>query len=376
VPAALAACALALVGCSAGSASSGASSQSAADAARAPEMASGAAGGSAVAAPAAVPSAAAAKVGSLGGTAAGAGQATVNVRLVRTADVVIEVDQLPTSAARVRAAAEGAGGSVASETTSYSLTALPTAESGSSAASDGGQSPIPADSPARPGESVIVLRVPVATLDAVIAKVVAVGKELGRTSSSVDVTADLADLGSRVKSQQASVDRIRLLMSRATSLQEVVLLESELSRRQADLDALAARQASLADRADLSTLTVTLRTPEAKVATPNENPGFVSGLKDGWRAVVKSTAVVLTVLGALLPLLVVAAIIGGPVWWAVRRRQRRRAAARAAGRPVAGQTSSPGAPLLVGAPADAAPSATQPAPPASGSTPDNHDTSP
>jgi hypothetical protein len=81
-----------------------------------------------------------------------------------------------------------------------------------------------------------------------------------------------------------------------------------------------ARQAALADRAALATLTVDLRTPQV-VPTPSEPGPFLGGLGDGWRAVTASTAVVLTVLGALLPLAVVVTVLGALVLWWLRRRR-------------------------------------------------------
>jgi len=292
----------------------------------------------------------------------------LQARLVRTAEVVVEVNQLATSAARVRAAAVGLGGLVSSEVTTYAPTGLGgvgTSSSGtpqdlSSAGSDTAGGSSGQVKPGTPGESVIVVRVPVNSLDAALDKVSAIGKELARSSSSQDVTADLADLGSRVKTQQASVDRIRVLLARATSMQDIVLLEGQLTTREADLEALQARQASLADRADLSTLTVTLRTPEAKVADPVEDNGFVAGLKSGWRAVLASTTLVLTVLGALLPLLIAGALIGVPAYLLIRRRARARAAARAAAAPVGVPVGVPVS-VLMGGPGAAGTGANGPA---------------
>jgi hypothetical protein len=261
-----------------------------------------------------------------GSTKAGT-SALPGLKLVKTADIVVQVDVLKTSAARVRAIAEAAGGGVASETTSYSDQApTPTATVASaSASSDAAGSAKPDPTAVQPGESVLVLRIPVAAMDRTIEQVAAVGTELSRTSSSLDVTADLADLGSRVKTQQASVDRVRALLAKAESLQNIVLLEGELTRRESDLEALEARQAALAGRADMSTLTATLRTPAVKPPAATNDNGFVSGLRHGWRAVAVSTGVVLTVLGAMLPLLVLAALIGGPLWWFLRRRAAGRA---------------------------------------------------
>ena len=177
---------------------------------------------------------------------------------------------------------------------------------------------------AQPGESVLVLRVPTDALDralTLLTGAAGVGKELSRAATSQDVTGDLADLQSRVATQRASVARVRALLAQATSLQQVVTIESEVTKRESDLEAAQARQAALADRADLATLTIDLRTPSVVPPPPSRPNAFLDGLGSGWHAVTASTTVVLTVLGALLPIAVVAAVLGVPVLWWLRRRR-------------------------------------------------------
>jgi Domain of unknown function (DUF4349) len=239
--------------------------------------------------------------------------AAVKPRVVRTAQVVVQVDgELAAAAARVRAAAEGLGGTVSSETTTYVDTGSPSPAATTKAA-------------ARPGESVLVLRVPEPDLDRALTLITGpagVGRELSRSASAQDVTADLADLASRVSTQRASVTRVRALLAKASSLQDVVTLEAEVTKRESELEAAEARRAALADQADLATLTVDLRTKEAAAAVTQQQPNaFLDGLRSGWNAVTASTTVILTVLGAVLPVAVVLGVLGAPVlWWSRRRR--------------------------------------------------------
>jgi hypothetical protein len=307
----VAAAALALAGCGGSSGSGGDSGNDAA----APEAASqpqGDAGTSAVQA-------------SPGGSAAApekreavAGVAQSAVRRVRTAQVTVEVKSLPTAAAAVRQIATDLGGIVGSETTGYGAAASQPATSGQ----------VPPTSAPNPtsavvGEAVIVLRVPEPKLDQALLRLSEVGKELTRTSSAEDVSARLADLESRVATQRRSLERVRALLAQATSLQEIVTIEAELSRREADLESLQAQQRALGDQATLSTVTAILRLPDAQpspaMPVEEDEAGFVAGLKDGWRALAVSTTVVLTVLGALLPPVVVLLVLGVPLWMLWRR---------------------------------------------------------
>jgi hypothetical protein len=114
---------------------------------------------------------------------------------------------------------------------------------------------------------------------------------------------------------------VRDLLNRAKSLQDVVLLESEVARREADLESIQARQRALADQADLATLTVTLHTPPPATAKPptKDDGGFLIGLRQGWHAVTVSTTLVLTILGAMLPVTVALALFGWPSYLLYRR---------------------------------------------------------
>jgi Domain of unknown function (DUF4349) len=252
--------------------------------------------------------------------------AAAQARVVRTAQVVVEVNgSLATAAQRVRNIAQSVGGTVANEATSYADTDATTTTPQPASTSDENLDPTPVPT-ARPGESVLVLRVPTDTLDRVLTQITGnggVGKEVTRSATSQDVTADLADLQSRVTTQRASVARVRTLLAHAASLQEIVSIESEVTKRESDLEAAEARQTALAGRADFATLTVDLRLPAAvPPPAPAQPNAFVKGLNNGWEAVTASTAVVLTVLGALLPFAVVVAVLGAPVLWWLRRRRR------------------------------------------------------
>jgi hypothetical protein len=148
-----------------------------------------------------------------------------------------------------------------------------------------------------------------------------VGTVRARSQASQDVTDSYVDTSSRVKSQRASVDRVRALLSRATDIGDVVRLESELARREADLDALEARLAALDDSTTMATLTVTLARPDAIAPAPKDHDGFVGGLLDGWHALGASAAVVLQIIGAVIPFAVLLALLGLPAWLLLRRRR-------------------------------------------------------
>ena len=174
------------------------------------------------------------------------------------------------------------------------------------------------------GQASLSLRVPPSQFSATLDSLGALGKELDRTRSSEDVTTELADIGSRVRSQERSVARVRGLLSEAETIGEVVQIEAELARRESDLESLQAQLVRLEDVTDLATIDVILlaRSAPAPPAPDDEELGFSSGLRGGWDALVGIVLVALTVLGALLPFAVVAAILGLPAYLVLRSRRR------------------------------------------------------
>lgn len=218
----------------------------------------------------------------------------VDRALVRTAQVSVEVADPAAAGRQVRTAVAAAGGFVTEE------------QSGTRGA-------------------VLVLRVPVAALDRLLDDVGTVGTVLERSGQVVDATEQVVDLDARVASQQASVARVRTLLAQAQSIGDVVAIESELSRREAELDSLTGRLAALRDQAALSTLTVDLRpAPDAAAGDEDDRAlGFADGLGAGWDGLKAFALAVAVVIGFLMPLLPVLAMVVG-VGWLVRRAARGR----------------------------------------------------
>jgi hypothetical protein len=290
----LLAAALAVAGCSAGGDSGGSSDSKAA--------ARGTAGGQAQQdAP-----------GTGGGAASGA-KATAppkaTSQVIRTAALTVEVEDAPKALDAARAAAEDAGGYVGDETTT------------------------------RDGEgherTRVVLRVPAGRYDEVLTAVQGTGTLVERTARAQDVTDQVVDVDSRIRSQRASVARVRALMDKAGDLSEVVRLEGELSRREADLESLLAQQASLRDRTRLATITLSLsEKPAGEQAAAHDEPGFADALGGGWHVFVTLVRWLVLALGAVLPFAVAAALLV-LVWLRlVRPRLPRRAASSTAAGPA------------------------------------------
>lgn len=175
----------------------------------------------------------------------------------------------------------------------------------------------------RKGQAVrsqIVLRVPVGEFESAVDEIANLGIRHSLTSSVEDVTAAVADINSRVRSAQDSIAQLRRLFTAAKKLGDIIALESELSQREADLEALQAQQRALADQTALSTITVSITRTSTPPAADNDSAGgFISGLKAGWDNLVGFVRALSHGLGLVLPLGTLVLMTAALAWLLVRR---------------------------------------------------------
>ena len=173
----------------------------------------------------------------------------------------------------------------------------------------------------------LVLRIPAKVYsDAFAALETEVANLTSSSSTSEDVTTQIIDIDSRIRAQRASLNRVEVLLGQAQSIRDIVAIESELTRRQADLDSMVKRLAFLRDQTSMSTVTVNIQRTDGepkKEKKEDDDAGFFSGLEDGWNALTSFGTGLSTVAGAVLPWTIVLLIIGG-LAWPFRRRFRGR----------------------------------------------------
>ncbi|WP_395658533.1 DUF4349 domain-containing protein [Nocardioides sp.] len=183
------------------------------------------------------------------------------------------------------------------------------------------------DDDGHPAYTRMVLRIPTEQFGQAMDALKGVGTaELeSATSSEDDVTTQLIDTQTRLAAQKRSIARITVLFDRAQSIRDVMAIEAELSRRQADLDSLERQAAYLRGQTSLSTITVSIDEIPAKPAPKEEKDesGFLAGLSAGWGALAAFAVALATAFGALLPWLVVLLVLGLPAYLVVRAVRRR-----------------------------------------------------
>ena len=168
-------------------------------------------------------------------------------------------------------------------------------------------------------DSTMTLRVPSAKFTEAMKAFAGLGRVEQESRKAEDVTTKVIDNDARVRAAERSIRQLENLLGRAQRLGDIIAIENDLARRQADLDSLKSQQAYLADQTAMSTINLYLSPKD--IRSENEDArGFLAGLEDGWTALKTSTAVLLTVVGAVLPFALVLTLLGVPLWLVVRRR--------------------------------------------------------
>lgn len=211
---------------------------------------------------------------------------------IRTGELTVRVDDVAAAARTAIRTAETAGGFLESEQTDAERTTL-------------------------------TLRVPPEEFTKTADALGRLGTVADRVVETEDVTTDVADVEGRLKAARASVERVRALLGRATTISEITSLEEELNDREAALESLETRQRALAAKTSFASLTVTF-TPPVLAAPRVDDASFGSGLAAGWRVFRTAVVILLVLLGAVLPFAAAGLAVGLPVYLL-----RRRATARA-----------------------------------------------
>ena len=231
----------------------------------------------------------------------GSGPTLTPRREISRGDVALRAADVATARSDVRALAHRYGGSVTTDRTE-------------------------SDDAGHPVSAHLVLRIPSRRFDAAMQALRGVGELARAQATTRDVTTRVIDTRVRLQAQRRSVHRVTTLLDRARNLRDIVLIESELSRRQAALDSLEQQSAYLADQTSRSTIDVEVsRLPHPVARHHEDRTGFLAGLSGGWHALAATAVALATVLGAVLPfafVLLVLGLVTLPLVRAARRRRR------------------------------------------------------
>jgi len=215
-------------------------------------------------------------------------------QVIVTVDMVVTVDKPADAADEAVRIAESAGGRIDARS--------------ESARSEGDE-----------GSARITLRVPTATLTSSLDKFERLGKRETLDQASSDVTIEVKDLDARISALTSSLERLNESLRKADTTKDLIVLETEITSRQGELESLQAQQRYLSDQVSLSTVNLELI---SEADAPYDEPEtFLSGLETGWKSFTGFIGATVVVIGVLIPWLAFFAIIGAIVWLALRRRR-------------------------------------------------------
>jgi hypothetical protein len=235
---------------------------------------------------------------SAAGGADGNGQAASAARLspagqqlIYTAQLTVRASDVSAAVSRATAIAADAGGYVASENAS--------------------------SNPDHPDQSTatIEVKIPVTAYAVTLGELSgsALGTRLSLQQQAQDVTQQVADVNSRVASDEAAISQLRSLLSHAGSVGDLLDVQNQINSQESDLEALQAQQSALNHETAFATVAITIVGPKAPVkpkSKPAPPPGLAAGLSGGWHALRVTVSWVLAILGAVAPFAAVVAVAG------------------------------------------------------------------
>ena len=161
----------------------------------------------------------------------------------------------------------------------------------------------------------VTFRVPAASFDAAVLALRAEGTVLSEQISTYEVTMQLVDLEARLRNLRASETALLELMTRATTVSDVLAVQTQLTSVRSDIESYDAQRTALADQVAMTTIAVTISPIGSSIG--NATSGFDLG-KEVSRAVANLIAVGRTVIVAainlvivVLPIALVGALAGG-----------------------------------------------------------------
>ena len=241
----------------------------------------------------------------------------VEDRLVRYASLTVQVSDVPDAVAGIRDAAQAAGGFVQS----------------SDLYTDGGQ-PRPLEDGAAAEPTLtggyLTVRVVDSALESFLDAVRGLGRTTAESLSSEDVTTQYTDLDARIPILEAERDSLTAMLSRATTVEEELMIRDRLVSVTAELRSLLDQRTVLADRDTMATVSIALTVPASALS-----PSAVDIPWFSWYELQLAFAAGVAGFQRIVYAVLTAAIATAPIWiplgiiLAIRRRRRARAAATA-----------------------------------------------
>jgi hypothetical protein len=159
----------------------------------------------------------------------------------------------------------------------------------------------------------VVLRIPQAEFDTVLAGVKAIGTVRSVSTHGEDVTEEYVDIQAQKTSYQNQLVQYNEIMKKAVNVSDVIEVQRQIDRVQTELNRLEGRLKYLNSRIDMSTITVNLQEPEPVGGETGHS--FVTTINEGISGFFGMIDLIIIILFTLLPLMILGAIGYGIYRW-------------------------------------------------------------
>jgi hypothetical protein len=211
----------------------------------------------------------------------------IETKIIKTADVTLEVNDVTAAADALKNLAVAQGGYLSSTNLQKNYNNQLT--------------------------GTVIIRIPQAGFDTAIAGVKALGTVKSISTSGQDVTEEYVDLQAQKTSYTNQLAQYNAIMKQSTKVEDIIKVQEQIDRVQTALDRLNGRLNYLNSRIDISTITVYLQEPEPVGGQTGHD--FVATINEGISGFFGMVDTLIILLFTFLPLLILGAIGYGVYRW-------------------------------------------------------------
>jgi hypothetical protein len=213
---------------------------------------------------------------------------TVDRKIIRTATLELEVEDVGAAVGEVERVATTAGGFVSESNVFID-------ESSESEGEDDG-------APRRTQTATVTIRVPAEVYGSVVSQLRSIAEEVrSERSEASEVTEEFTDLQSRLRNLEATEASYLELLTRAEDIPDILTVQDRLSSVRLEIEQVQGRINLLESLTDLATITVRLALPATPAGEPDGGRGWAA---EAWDAAWDGSQDAMVVLGTV-------AIVGG-----------------------------------------------------------------
>lgn len=203
-------------------------------------------------------------------------------RIIKTADIALEVKDVVAAVDGLKALAAKKGGYVSSSN-------LQKGYSGRLSAN-------------------VVIRIPQTEFENTLESVKGAGTVKSVSTQGEDVTEQYVDLQAQMTSYKSQLAQYNEIMRKAVTVEDVIKVQEQIDRVQTELDRLEGKIRYLDSRIDLSTITVSLQEPEPVGGSTGHD--FISAINEGISGFLGMIDAVIILSLTLLPLIIIGGAAG------------------------------------------------------------------